>query len=99
MSDAGSPTVRHEPESRRFVIDTPSGLALIDYRIAGGVAVMPHTFVPPEQEGRGLGARLVRAALAFAREEGLRVDPRCPFVAAYFRRHPDEQDLLLAPLG
>jgi uncharacterized protein len=30
--------------------------------------------------------------------EGLKVIPRCPFFAAYIRKHPEEQDLL-APAG
>jgi predicted GNAT family acetyltransferase len=37
---------------------------------------------------------LVKTALDHARSLGVNVIPRCPFVAAYLRRHPAEQDLV-----
>jgi predicted GNAT family acetyltransferase len=37
---------------------------------------------------------LVAEALRWARTQGLRVQPRCSYVAAYMRRHPETQDLL-----
>ena len=39
-------------------------------------------------------AELVRAALAHAREQGLKVRPLCSYVQAYMRRHPEVQSLL-----
>jgi predicted GNAT family acetyltransferase len=50
--------------------------------------------VPPDLQGRGLGSALVRGALLLAREQGERVVPVCPFVAAYIERHTEFQDLL-----
>jgi predicted GNAT family acetyltransferase len=50
--------------------------------------------VPPAYEGRGVASELAKAALADARRRGLRVVPRCAFFASYFRRHPEQQDLL-----
>lgn len=41
-----------------------------------------------------MGSRLVKAALADAREQGMKVVPLCQFVAGYIERHPEEQDLL-----
>jgi hypothetical protein len=35
----------------------------------------------------------VRAALAFARAQGLRVRPACAYADAWMRRHPDYDDL------
>jgi uncharacterized protein len=55
---------------------------------------MTHTGVPLPLRGHGIAARLVAAALAHARSEGLRVDPRCSYVARYMQRHPETQDLL-----
>ena len=93
-----TPVVQHQPEARRFVVQTSQGLALCSYRreaeAQGEVLVMHHTAVPAALEGRGIAAALVAAALAWARNEGLRVRPVCSYVAAYMRRHPETLDLL-----
>ncbi len=88
------PEVQHQPEAARFVVNTAQGLALCSYRVQDGVAVLHHTLVPPALEGRGIAAALVKAALAWARAQGLRVRPTCSYVAAYMQRHPETQDLL-----
>jgi uncharacterized protein len=56
--------------------------------------VFLHTEVPKAIEGHGVAGKLARAALEYARDEGLGVIARCPFVAAYVRRHPEYQALL-----
>jgi hypothetical protein len=52
------------------------------------------TFVPPADRGRGLAARLVQAAVEYARAEGLRIIPSCWYVAQWMRAHPEHADLL-----
>jgi hypothetical protein len=54
-----------------------------------------HTEVPAELEGHGIGGRLAKAGLEFARQENLKVVPSCPFVAAYIRRHPEYLELVM----
>ena len=44
----------------------------------------------------GVAGKLARAALEYAREHNLSVIPRCPFVAAYIRKHPEYQSLVQA---
>ncbi len=44
-------------------------------------------------EGRGLAGALVRVALDHARSNGLKVDPECPYAAAYMQRHPEAMTL------
>ena len=53
-----------------------------------------HTEVPRALEGKGVGNVLAKTGLEWARSEGLRVIPICPFVAAYIARHPDYADLV-----
>lgn len=89
-------TVRHDSAAARFVADTDAGEAELTYRLtADGVIVFTHTGVPEAAEGGGVGSALVRAGLAHARAEGLRVMPLCPFVKAYMQRHGETQDLLM----
>lgn len=57
------------------------------------VRVATHTIVPPEIGGRGVAAELVKALVADAREQGFRIDPRCSYVEAMFRRNRDWADL------
>ena len=41
--------------------------------------IIDHTEVDPSQNGKGLGKKLVDTAVAFARENGLKIIPLCPF--------------------
>ena len=86
--------VTHKPEDSRFESRLPAGLAVCEYRRVGPLLVLHHTEVPPALQGQGLAAPLVAAALAWAREQGLRVRPTCSYVAAYMKRHAETQDLL-----
>ena len=46
-----------------------------------------HTYTPPALRGGNLAAELTRAALDFARAEGLRVVPTCSYTRRYLARH------------
>lgn len=88
-------TPRDNPAERRFELPVAGGgLAVADYELAPGVMTLTHVIVPPEAEGQGVGSTLTAYALDAARERGLKVVPHCPFVAAYFKRHPGLADLL-----
>jgi len=78
----------------RFELAIDGSVATAAYELSGGTITFTHTVVPPELEGRGVGSRLVAAALNNARERGLRVVPQCSFVAAFIDRHPDYADLV-----
>ena len=56
--------------------------------------VIDHTGVDPEYEGQGIGKQLFHKAVAFARENDVKITPVCPFVVAMFRRMPETQDVL-----
>jgi predicted GNAT family acetyltransferase len=53
-----------------------------------------HTEVPDALEGQGYGAALAKAALSYAKDEGMKVIPSCPFVSTYVRRHPEYGPLI-----
>lgn len=86
-----APEIVHRPERQRFECDLgPGALARCDYRRQGDRVLFTHTEVPPPFEGRGIAARLVAAALRWARDEGLQVVPLCSYVASHLRRHPEQ---------
>ncbi|HVJ02843.1 MAG TPA: GNAT family N-acetyltransferase [Sphingomonas sp.] len=86
--------VRDNQERHRFELVEEGHLAFAEYELADGVITFTHTIVPSSMQGNGVGSRLVSGALAQVRERGLKVVPRCPFVAAYIARHPEWKDLL-----
>ncbi len=94
MSEPPSPPIVHRPERQEFAAELGGERAVCAYRRDGPTLVLHHTEVPPALQGQGLAARLVQAALDWARAEGLVVRPACSYVAAYMRRHPQTQDLL-----
>jgi predicted GNAT family acetyltransferase len=86
-------TIRHEPG--RFVTGAGNDLAYITYREIGERTLeFDHTFVPKALRGGGIASQLTGFALEFARANGYRVVPSCPFVAAYIARHPEFRELL-----
>jgi hypothetical protein len=86
--------IRHEAAAMRFHAPVAGGEAECVYRLAGSLMNIVHTEVPPQAEGQGIAATLVRAALAHARAMGWRVRPSCSYVRSYMRRHAETQDLL-----
>lgn len=86
--------VRHNPEQHRFEVDLGGFRAVAVYNLLSKAIMFTHTEVPPEHEGKGIGTMLIHAGLAYAREQGLKVIPICPFFAAYMKRHAEVHDLL-----
>jgi len=84
--------VRHNQAASRYELDTEHGLAIAVYSVRGDKAVFTHTEVPPQDEGKGIATRLVRAALDDIRRRGLKIVPACSFVVAFVRRHPEYDD-------
>lgn len=92
--------VQHEPERRRFVAPVEGREAVLDYAEGpAGTLDYRHTFVPEELRNRGIGEALVAHALEWARENGRRVVPSCPFVAAVVRRRPEFGDVVATGEG
>ena len=87
-------TVRDNPERRRFEIVLGDAVAVAEYTLPKGMIMFSHTEVPPQHEGKGIATALIRAALAAARERGLKVVPLCPVFARYIKDHAEVQDLL-----
>lgn len=89
------PAVNNEAE-HRFEARLGDAVAFTEYRLRDGAVILPHTVVPDEFAGKGVGSRLARAALGWAREQGLEVIPTCPFIAGYVTKHPEWHDLVQA---
>ncbi len=86
--------VSNNEAENRFELHTGGQIAFLNYRRTPQEITLTHAETPPEIEGRGLGSKVVRAALEFARERDLKVIPLCPFVAWYIRQHKEYADLV-----
>jgi hypothetical protein len=87
--------IHHEPAAHRFVARTGGVAAVLEYDLVDAKTLdYHHTFVPQELRGGGIASQLTGYALRYARDNGLKVRPTCPFVASYIQRHPEFQPLV-----
>jgi predicted GNAT family acetyltransferase len=86
--------VRQKSALDRFEFDVAGGTGLAFYRLADGVMTFTHTEVPAALRGRGIGSQMMHAVLQSVQAQGLKVIPRCPFVADFIDRHPRYADLV-----
>lgn len=93
-ADDDSISFGHAPDKSRYeVCDDDEVIGFTQYRLPDQVHVdFVHTEVDDAYEGRGLASRLVRFALDDVRENGKRIIPHCPYVAAWLKKHPGTYD-------
>ena len=69
-------------------------LGEMTYTVAGSRVIIDHTQVDDSLRGKGVGAKLVRAAVDWARKENARLLPLCPYAKSVFDKTPDYADVL-----
>jgi predicted GNAT family acetyltransferase len=95
MPEAPPLDIHHEPAAHRFVARTGGIEAVLEYATVDARTLdYHHTFVPTALRGGGIASQLTEYALRYARDNGLKVRPTCPFVARYLVRHPEFQPLV-----
>lgn len=85
--------VVHDTAGHRFITEVDGHEAELVYVPEDGAIAIVHTGVPSQIGGRGVAGDLVKAALEFARAQGLKVMTRCAYAEAYVRRHREYDDL------
>ncbi|MCO6487760.1 MAG: N-acetyltransferase [Phaeodactylibacter sp.] len=93
--DLSTVKVVHNQNKRRFELTVNGQTAVMEYMVPGDKIIFTHTEVPIGLEANGIAGLLAKTALEWAREQGLKVMPLCPYVAGYIRRHPEWKPLLL----
>ncbi len=81
--------VRHDADRHRYELDADGGVAVAEYHERAGSRIFTHTEVPRQSEGRGVGSKLINAALDDTKRAGLKIVPACSFVVAFVQRHPE----------
>lgn len=77
-----------------FVEVNGERLAELGYHVTGaGDYSLDSTRVDDRLRGKNVGKQLVEAAVAFARQNGVKIVPVCPFVVALFEKVPAYADV------
>ncbi len=70
----------------------------LTYRKLGvDTIVAEHTGVPQALRGNGIATALVERLVDDAKKDGFKIVPKCPFVKAWFDKHPERASLLKKP--
>lgn len=86
--------ITHNEQADRFETTIEGQTGYISYQERGDTLVYDHTIVPQELGGRGIGSKLVKHALDYAREHDKKVVPQCSFVSSYISKYPEYKDLV-----
>ncbi|HRG80731.1 MAG TPA: GNAT family N-acetyltransferase [Cyclobacteriaceae bacterium] len=72
-------------------------LAEMTYSKAGdNLIIIDHTEVSDALRGKGVGIKLVTAAVEYARKNQIKILPLCPFAKSVFDKTPEFNDILNA---
>ena len=91
--------VQDNPAKKRFelAIDDSHEIAAAYYRMEDDRIVLTHTIVPEQFSGQGIASQLARGVFDEIRASGRKAILLCPFMAAYFKRHPEYADIVDGP--
>jgi predicted GNAT family acetyltransferase len=80
---------------KRFCLKEGETLTgFIEYYAFGHIAIVTHTEIRQEIEGKGQGSELARRAVAYFRGDGKKIVPICGFFAHFLRKHPEHADIV-----
>ncbi|WP_413586605.1 GNAT family N-acetyltransferase [Bdellovibrio sp. HCB274] len=92
--------IRHDLAGQRFVTNVQGGDAHILYRRGPNNSYdLYATYVPVESRGQNIADLLVREAIRTAKSEQVQIVDTCPYVASWFRKHPEESKILSKESG
>jgi predicted GNAT family acetyltransferase len=88
--------VRAEQRFEQGFTDADGQVRLVfaDYAVQGDTRVILHVEADPALRGGGAAGRFMQSLAAHARNEGLKLQPRCSYAMLWHRRHPEYDDLL-----
>ena len=81
-------------EKNRFELIENGLTVFADYRQHDSRYILTHVEADPALRGTGAAGRLMQQIIALAREKNLQLVPRCGYAVAWFKRHPDDADVL-----
>ena len=90
-------SIKNNPDAHRYETILDGLVCELNYSLDEGVMSMNRVYVPPALEGRGIAGALTKFALDDCADNQWAVIPRCPYVAAWIKRHPEYHSLVYSP--
>lgn len=81
-------------EDKRFELKVGDYTAFIDYKEHDGKIWLIHTESPEELQGKGAATAVIEKTLSYIEDNGYKLIPLCPLVAAYLKKHPEWERIL-----
>lgn len=92
--------IQREEHGRKgafFIDEDGEWIAEMTYFKSGeNTITIDHTEVDEKLKGQGIGRRLVEAAVNYARENGMKIKPACPYTRKVIESTPEFQDIQAA---
>ena len=80
---------RINKEKQRFELGVNGTVAYLTYDVVDEVWHLPHTIVPKEIGGKGVGTRLVKQSLDHLLERNIKYMPICSFIVSFVAKHQE----------
>jgi predicted GNAT family acetyltransferase len=96
MAEPSDVRIVDNPDEQRFEAHLSDELVgVVEYVPEPDKLVVMHTEVFEGFEGQGIGGRLLGGMLDQLREQGRRIESRCPYTSSFLRKHPEYADLVV----
>ena len=83
----------HGRKGAFYIEEDGEWIAELTYFRVGDTMTIDHTEIDKKLRGEGIGPDMVRAAVDYAREQGLKIKPVCPYAKKVIERTPEFQDI------
>lgn len=69
-------------------------LAEMTFVLSGDIIIIDHTYVSDELGGQGIGKKLLKEVVDWARKESKKIIPLCPYAKAQMEKNEEYHDII-----
>jgi uncharacterized protein len=84
----------NDKQSSRFVMRADENEVYVLYTEDRETIDLYSTYTPAKLRGQGLAAKVVLAAIEYAKEQNLKVIPGCWYVRKFLEKHPEYESIV-----
>jgi uncharacterized protein len=84
----------HGRKGAFYIDENGEWIAELTYFKTDGVMTIDHTEIDEKLRGEGIGQDMVKAAVDYARANGLKIKAACPYAQKVLDRTPEFQDVI-----